>query len=82
MASLRYYSVIYRLINVKDATVLLFYTKSTLAPLQIQPSSVITSSQGQNTLCRYNESLSLCEVYTKSEGKIFQDKVQACRHIA
>jgi len=26
-------------------------------------------------------SVSVSEVYGKSEGKIFQDKIQACRHI-
>ena len=52
MASL-YYSIIYRLINAEVATTRLFYTNTTLASLQIQSRSVITSSLAPNTLCRY-----------------------------
>ena len=53
-----------------------------IVPLKIQSNSVIISSKGPKKLCRYKRSVVLSEVYGKSEGKIFQDTVQACRYIS
>jgi len=48
--------------------------------VEIDSNSVITASKGPNKLCRYKR-VSLKQVCSKSEGKIFQDRNQLCRHI-
>ena len=74
MASLRYYSVIYTLIDAKVATARSFYAKSTLAPFQIESRSVITSSQRPNTLCRYKRVSLLARCMLKVKEKYFKTK--------
>jgi hypothetical protein len=50
-----------------------------VADIQVQSKSKVTSRNGPNILCHNNECNS--DVCGKSEGKIFQDKIQACKNI-
>jgi hypothetical protein len=37
--------------------------------------------EGTETFVSLQPSIAVSEVYSKSDGKIFQDKIQACRHM-